>query len=146
MTGCISDSNDALPGENYLSHHQSDAALCGGLSHLAVWEEGQRDHQGLQTALLAAVCHTVLEHLVLQHRLRDRVYLQAIILELCSSLLPLCLCATLFHVSLFTSQHPAGFTLYGCVFLSSHFSAADRWPCLERRSTFSVLWGLPCFY
>lgn len=120
MTGCISDSNDALPGENYLSHHQSEAALCGGLSHLAVWEEGQRDHQGLQTALLAAVCHTVLEHLVLQHRLRDRVYLQAIIPELCSSLLPLCRCATLFHVSLFTSQHPAGFTLCMYVCFSHH--------------------------
>lgn len=68
MTGCISASNDALSGENYLSHHQSEAALRGGLSHLAVWEGGQRDHQGLQTALPAAERHAVLEHLVLQHQ------------------------------------------------------------------------------
>lgn len=75
-------------------------------------------------------------------RLRDTVYLQAIIPELCSSLLPLCLCATLFHVCISTSCWIH--TLNVCVCRSSLFSAADRWPCLERRSTL-ILYGLPCF-
>lgn len=106
MTGWISASNDALSGENYVSHHQSEAALCGGLSHLAVWEEGQRDHQGLQPARPAAVCHTVLEHLVLQHQAQGQS------LPAGHNTGALQLITVCYIISrLFTSQHPAGFTL-----------------------------------
>lgn len=106
--GCISASNDALSGENYLSHHQSEAALCGGLSHLAVREEGQRDHQGPQTAPPAAVCHTVLEHLVLQHQAQGQrlpAGHNTGALQLITATVPVCYIISCLHLNILLDSH-----------------------------------------